>query len=66
MALVNWGQFHQPTDTKRKCAGTQHLARKDAVQFTNKTVLNSTSALSLKLLPTFTLYTLRSMPVISA
>ena len=27
------GQFHQPTGVKRKCAGAQHLAQKDAVQF---------------------------------
>ena len=27
------GQFHQPTGVKRKCAGAQHLAHKDSVQF---------------------------------
>ena len=29
---ISWGQFDQPTDAKRICAGTQHLAQKYAVQ----------------------------------
>ena len=27
------GQFHQPIGAKCKCAGTQHLVKKDAIQF---------------------------------
>ena len=27
------GQFHQPFGVKCKCAGTQHLAQKDAIKF---------------------------------
>ena len=58
-----WGQFHQPTGIKRKCAGAQHLTQKDAVQFHQLNCAQLYWSIELENLPNLLAYALRWTPV---
>ena len=62
-SLEIWGQFHQPTGVKRKCAGAQHLAQKDAVQFHQQNCAQLYWSIELENPPNF--YAVRSAPYAS-
>ena len=53
-------QFHQPTGVKRKCAGTQHFAHKDAAQFHQQNCAQLFWSIELENTPNF--YAVRSAP----
>jgi len=56
---ASWGQFHQHTGAKRKCASPQSLAQYLLFSFTNPAVQNFTSTYNWKLRQNF--YALRSL-----